>query len=70
MDHPIMARSIKVDVNLRCDFEHAIIPLGKYAFQIKEGKAQGLYHGRPCYEKALEHYQELEKENVMEEDNE
>lgn len=61
-----MARKIRVETNLRCDFDHGIIPIGKYATQIvgdpETVKAQGLYHGRLCYESALAHYQQLQKE--------
>lgn len=43
-----------------CDFCHMVIDKGRTATQIREGKAQGLYHGRRCYEAALAHYEELE----------
>ena len=57
---PILARKIKVTTNLRCDFDHGIIPKGKHATQVigdpETVKAQGMYHGRQCYEAALADY--------------
>lgn len=62
----MMVRKIKLDTNLRCDLVHPghsqLIPLrpdanGKkhaYAMQVVEGEAQGIYHGKQCYEAALE----------------
>ena len=57
-----MARSIKVETPIRCDWDHKAIEKGKYATQVIEGKAQGIYHGRLCYEAALENMEDLEKE--------
>lgn len=65
MNNPLLARKIKVETNLRCDFDNKVIPIGKYATIVRGEqtlKAQGTYHGRPCYEAALRHYKELEKE--------
>ena len=66
MTASLMARKIRVDTNLRCDFDNGIIPIGKFATQIvgdpQTVKAQGVYHGRLCYESALRHYEELTKE--------
>lgn len=45
---------------LVCDFCHKTIEKGRTATQIRDGKAQGMYHGRMCYEAALRHYEELE----------
>lgn len=56
-----MARQIKPGANLRCDFCHKIIPTNKVAYQVKDGEAQGIYHGRQCFGAAYKHYQELKK---------
>jgi len=68
MSTPILGRKIKVETNLRCDFDRGLIPVGKYATQIvgdpQTTKAQGIYHGRLCYEAALKHYEELLKEQT------
>lgn len=67
----LMGRSIKITSNLRCDFDHKIIPQGKYATQIRGDesvKAQGIYHGRLCYEAALKDYEEKMKELELEEE--
>lgn len=60
-----LARAIKAGVNLRCDFCHKQIPKTKVAYQIKEGKAQGIFHGRHCYEAALKKYKDLEKQEGL-----
>ncbi len=68
----LMARKIKVETNLRCDFDHGIIPVGRFATQVvgnpEEVKAQGIYHGRLCYESALEDYEKKIKEMNMQEE--
>lgn len=68
----IKARSIPVTQhtgNMRCDFCHNIIPIGKTASQVIEGKAQGVYHGRMCYEGAVAHYEKLQtEEGISDED--
>ena len=56
-----MARVLKPGTNLRCDFCHKQIPKDKTAYQVNDGKAQGIFHGRRCYEGAYKHYEELEK---------
>lgn len=64
----IIARSIKVTTPIRCDFDHRPIEKGKYATQVigdSEIKAQGIYHGRICYESALAHYKDTVKEEGM-----
>lgn len=67
----LLARKIKVETNALCDLDieghNRIIPKGKYLTQIIGGddiKAQGQYHGKQCYDAALEHYKTLEKRNV------
>lgn len=58
-----MGRTLKVNQKtgrLRCDYCHRPIEQGKTAIQIREGKAQGLYHGRQCYQHALEVYKAQE----------
>ena len=67
MDDTLLARSIRAESNLLCDWRaeghNPIIRKGKHATQVVgEGvKAQGLYHSRACYEAALQHYEELER---------
>jgi hypothetical protein len=72
MAQQLMARKIKVESNLRCDWDHQIIHQGKYATQIvgdpTEVKAQGLYHGRLCYEAALDDYTKKKEELDMQEE--
>jgi hypothetical protein len=65
MSKPLMGRQIKITTNLRCDFDHSIIPVGRVGYQITQGKAQGMYHGKLCYEAALKKYEELEKQNGL-----
>ena len=57
----VMARALKSKANLRCDFCHKIIPSNKVAYQVNEGEATGIYHGRICFGEAYKHYQELKK---------
>ena len=70
----LMARKIRVNTAIRCDFDHGIIPKGKYATQVvgdpKEIKAQGIFHGRICYENALAKYNELKDQMDMQEEAE
>ena len=70
MSDPLLARKIKVEIGIRCDWDHRPIEIGKYATQVqgdpKEIHAQGIYHGRQCYESALKDYEEKLKESVME----
>lgn len=65
----VMSRRIPAESNLRCDYCHKLIPKGKHAHQITEGKAQGIYHGRQCYEAALAEYENLQKENHILDDD-
>lgn len=72
MDNILLGRSIKIETAIRCDFCGRQIQAGKYATQIigdESVKAQGMFHGRNCYEGALEDYQEKTKE-FQEEDGE
>ena len=65
MNNPLLARQLKEHPNMRCHFDNILIPVNKPAYQITGGediKAQGIYHGRQCYESALKHYEEVEKE--------
>lgn len=68
-----LARSIRVDTAIRCDYDHRPIEKGKYATQVvgdpEEVKAQGIYHGRLCYEAALSDYNDKKKQFDMEEQN-
>lgn len=68
---PLMARKIKMETNGRCDYDFQIIRRGNYASQIigdpETVKCQGLYHGRQCYEMALQHYNEKTKNNKLRE---
>lgn len=65
MDTPLLSRKIRVETNLRCDcLNHELIPVGAYATQVVQGKAQGLYKGRLCYERSLQHYEQLENETL------
>lgn len=70
MDSILLARKIKVESNLRCDFDHLIIDKGKFATQVagdpETVKAQGIYHGRQCYEAALQDYTQKKKEIDLE----
>ena len=48
--------------NLRCDFCNRIIPKNKVAYMIKQGDAQGTYHGPQCYRAALNAYRKIQAE--------
>ncbi len=63
-DNNLLGRSIKIETAVRCDFCHRQIEKGKYGTMVNaEGSvAQGLYHGRLCYESALADYQQKVKE--------
>ena len=65
----IKARSIPAKVSERCDFCHKPIEKGKPIYQIVEGKAQGKYHGRRCYEAALTNYEETQKKEGIEDED-
>ena len=57
---PIMGRRIKMEANIRCDWDHQKIDKGSSAYQVVGDEtilAQGLYHGRGCYGNALADYQ-------------
>lgn len=68
MNQNLLARKIKVETPVRCDFDHRAIEKGKYATQVigdpEIVKAQGIYHGRLCYESALAHYNDTMKDSV------
>ena len=62
MQNLLLGRQIKITTSRACDWEHPdnpfsrVIPKGKIGYQIvgdEEIKAQGLFHGRTCYEAAL-----------------
>ena len=55
----ILGRQLKVGSNVRCNFCNRIIPKEKVAYQVREGEAQGVYHGPRCYQGALKHYREM-----------
>lgn len=57
-----------METNHRCDFCHKIIPLGRYGSQVREGKAQGLFHGKQCYDAALDTYEKIEREEGISDD--
>ena len=65
-DNNLMARKIKVETNVRCDWDHLVIEKGKYLTQVVGDpdtvKAQGVYHGKNCYESALADYEQKIKE--------
>ena len=71
---PLLARKLKVEANIRCDFDHRIIEKGRYATQVVGDpdvvKAQGIFHGRQCYEAALSDYEQKLKEVKMQEEAE
>lgn len=73
IDNILLGRSIKMDGAVRCDFCNRPIERGKYGLQIVGDpgtvRAQGMYHGRGCYEAALSHYDEV-KNKVEEEKGE
>lgn len=55
-----------VDHKQVCDYDGAghnrIIQPKKGAWIVREGKAQGLYHGPHCYRLALNNYEQIQKE--------
>lgn len=57
----ILGRQIKAGVSKRCDFCHRVIAHNKVSYQVREGNAQGVYHGPRCYRAALDKYNELKK---------
>ena len=62
---PLMSRKIKVETSIRCDFDSRVIEKGKYATQIvgdESVKCQGIYHGKNCYDAALNHFNEAKRE--------
>lgn len=49
-----------MEAPIRCDWDSIPIQKGKYAWQVvgdETVKAQGLYHGRGCFDNALADYQ-------------
>ena len=66
MNNILKGYRIKAESNMRCDFDHQIIEKGRFGWYIKEGKAQGLYHGPGCYEEALKTYEQVQKEEGIE----
>lgn len=72
MANEILGRSIKMQAAQRCDFCGRAIEQGKYGTMVtgdpKEVKAQGLFHGRMCYELALYDYEEKRKKMGMEDE--
>lgn len=69
MMKPLMARRIKLEASMRCDFCHKLIPAGHDCYLIMGGdyvKAQGRYHGVGCYQAALKDYEKKEKELGLE----
>lgn len=71
MNNYLIGRKLPITTPRRCDFDNGVIDVNKqtgkgFAFQItgdETVRAQGIYHGNRCYEEALRHMQELEKEN-------
>ena len=57
----LMGRTFRVNTSIRCDYCHKAIPVGKFATQVNNGKAQGVFHGPRCYQAARQHYEDLEK---------
>lgn len=67
----MMVRKIQATSSMLCDLQieghNRVIQKGKYASQVTgedDVKAQGIYHGKQCYDAALEHYAALEKEAI------
>ena len=63
----ILGRQLRpVEHKRLCDLEaeghNKIIMPGKVAYQVVQGKSQGIFHGPGCYHKAREHYEQLEKQ--------
>ena len=55
----LKGRRIKMESLQRCDFDHQTIEKGSSAWQVIGDEtilAQGLYHGRGCYDNALADY--------------
>lgn len=73
MNNAVLGRSIKIETNIRCDYCGRQIEKGKFGVQVtgdpEEVKAQGMYHGRLCYEAALNDYEDKKEELDMEESN-
>lgn len=70
MNNITLARKIRVDTAIRCDYDHMPIQKGKYATHVsgdEDTKAQGIYHGRQCYEAALADYNEKKERFDMQE---
>jgi len=70
MGEPIFGRTLKPEKFKRlCDLQapghNRIIQPGKAAVRITSGDAQGLYHGRRCYEIALKQYRELKNKTGL-----
>lgn len=70
----LYARKIPVETNILCDLQveghNRLIPKGKFATQIigdETVKCQGIYHGKYCYDAALEHYEELKEKTGIKE---
>lgn len=64
-EHMLMGRKLKVETSIRCDYDHRPIEKGRYATQVigdENIKAQGIFHGRLCYEAALADYNQKLKE--------
>ena len=72
MSGMLLGRSIKIQTDVRCDYDHLIIPKGKFATQVVgdpgEVKAQGLYHGRLCYQSALADYNDKKEQFDLQEE--
>ena len=65
----LLGRQIKIETSVRCDYCHRPIEVGKFGTQVtgdpKEVQAQGLFHGRLCYEGALADYQQKKEDFDM-----
>ena len=62
MNIPILARKIRIETPMRCDFDGKPMKVGTYATQIVGDEtvpAQGMYHGPRCYHAACQHMEEL-----------
>lgn len=69
MMKPLLARSIKLETNMRCDWCHGQIHAGKNCYLImgdSSVKAQGRYHSAMCYKAALADYEKKIKELGLE----
>lgn len=61
----LLARSVRLEAAMRCDWCHRQIPAGANCYIImgdNNVKAQGRYHGVMCYRSALADYEKKEKE--------